>query len=351
MANRPTPMMISLRPRGGAKAFVAALALAVFAAAPALAAGASPAPATFGLTAVGSLGAIHLRGAPGRVLHGAVSVRNLSRHPVTVILQRAAIANASNGNANFLTTGVSGPGLWLSLSAGRVRVAPHSSRQVAYTVSIPLGITGASHYAGIVALDAADLRTPAIRRRSKSTGVTIYRISRQALPITIRLPGPLTRGLSLQSVKLSVASSGASLVLGLLPGGTELTEAATVNLRVLRGAQTIFKSATGLGQLFPGGALSYRIAWPGTPTPGTYRVVGTIRPVGSAVIYIDQTVGYTVAKASLLKSETPPGPVIHVPGSGMPGWVWIVLSVAFGLLIALLLAVWKLSRRLRAAPA
>jgi hypothetical protein len=351
MANRPTMMMISSRPHGGAKALVAALALAVFAAAPAFAAAASPAQATFGLTAVGSPGSIHLRGVPGRVLHGAVNVRNLSRHPITVILQRAEIANASNGNANFLTTGVAGPGLWLSLSAGRVRIAPHSSRQVAYTVSIPLGTTGASHYAGIVALNAADLRTPAIRRRSKSTGVTIYRISRQALPITIRIPGPLSRGLSLQSVKLSVGSSGASLVLGLLPGGTELTEAAQVNLRVLRGERTIFKSATGLGQLFPGGALSYRIAWPGTPTPGTYRVVGTIRPVGSRVIYIDQIVGYTVAKAAQLKHETPPVPVIHAPGSGIPGWVWIVLAFALALLIALAVVIWKLSRRLRAAPA
>jgi hypothetical protein len=161
-----------------------------------------------------------------------------------------------SGNANFLTTGISGPGQWLALSAGRVRVAPHSSRQVAYTVSIPRGITGA-HYAGIVALNAADLRTPAIRRRSKSksTGVTIYRISRQALPITIRIPGPLTRSLALRSVNLSVGSAGAALMLGLLPGGTELTEAAQVDLRVLRGAQTIFKSATGLGQLFPVGGL------------------------------------------------------------------------------------------------
>src|ERR1700685_2602288 len=135
MADRPTMMMISSRPHGGAKAFAAALALAVFAAPRAFAAQV-PAPATFGLTAVGSPGSIQLRGAPGRVLHGAVRVRNLSRHPITVILQRAEIANASNGNADFLTSGVSGPGLWLTLSAGRVRVAPHASRQVAYTVRI-----------------------------------------------------------------------------------------------------------------------------------------------------------------------------------------------------------------------
>jgi len=208
MAGRPTTMTGNSRRRGGATALLAALALAAFAPAPASAAAApAAAPAAFGLSAIGSTGSIHLRGAPGRVLHGAVRVRNLSGRPIVVILQPAAIANAANGNAAFLTTPISGAGRWLQLSAGRVPLAPHAARVITYTVSIPAGTTGASDYAGIVAVNAADLITPAIRRQSNGRSVTVYRVSRQALPLTIRLPGPLTRSLSLTSVRLTVASS------------------------------------------------------------------------------------------------------------------------------------------------
>jgi hypothetical protein len=270
-----------------------------------------------------------------------------------MILEPADIETSTNGNAAYITTRLQHAGRWLQLSATTIHLAPRAERQVAYTVRIPAAVSGGSHYAGIVAIDAAELSHPAARDKgtSKGHGFVIYRISRQALPLTIRLPGRLSDGLSLRSVKLSVAPSGASLMLGLLPGGTELTESAQVNLRIVRGHRTIFTSDTELGQLFPGSPLSYRIAWPGAPTPGAYRVLGTIRPVGSAVITIDRTVKYTSAKASLLESETPPGPATHVPGSGVPGWVWIALCVAVALLIGLSLAVWKLTRRDRPAPA
>jgi hypothetical protein len=150
-------------------------------------------------------------------------------------------------------------------------------------------------------------------------------------------------------VKLIVQPIGAGLVLGLLPGGTELTQGARVHLRVLRGARTIFTYASTLGQLFPGGGLSYRIAWPGRPTPGTYRVLGTIRPQGSAVINVDQTFSFTPQSAAELKRVTPPAD--QLPAAGTPGWVWIALACGAALVIALSLAVWRLARRPREARA
>jgi hypothetical protein len=159
----------------------------------------------------------------------------------------------------------------------------------------------------------------------------------------------LTRSLSLQSVKLVVAPVGAGLVLGLLPGGTELTQAAPITLRVLRGTRTIFTYASTLGQLFPGSGLDFRIPWPGHPTPGTYRLIGQIRPQGSAVINIDQTFGFSAAKASELTRVTPPLP--PGPGHGTPAWVLPVLAGGGLLLILLLLAVYRLAQRPRRALA
>jgi hypothetical protein len=342
-------MMISSRLHAAAMAPLALLALAAFAAAPAAAAAPAQPAVAFALSPAAAGSSIRLNGSPGRVLHGAVLVRNLSDDAVTVILERADIQNASNGNANYVTTPVAATGRWLRLGAARVRLAAHASQQVTYTISIPADAAGGSHYAGIVAINAADLITPAVRGKSKGRAFTIYRVSRQALPLTVRLPGQLSRGLALRSAGVSAEPIGAGLVLGLLPEGNELTEDATLNLRVLRGERTIFTYASTLGQLFPGSAVNFRIPWHGTPTAGAYHLIGTIRPAGSAVIHINRTIQFTPRGAAQLNRVTPP--TAQQRTAGVPGWVEIVLALGAMLLIGLSLAVWKLSRRARPAVA
>ena len=334
-------------------AMLAALALAATAATPATAA-APPAskPAAFALSPLGGTGALRLRGTPGRLLRGTVRVRNLTGHPVTVRLRAADIRNAANGNADYVTTGLSQTGRWLHLTASTVHLAAHTARHVAFTVSIPAQTRGAVHYAGIVAVDASELATAkAPRKRStKRTGFSFSRINRQALPITIRLPGPLKRKLTLRNVKLDVQPAGAGLMLGLQPRGSVLMQDAKVRLRVSRGTRTILKHASTLGQLFPGSKLDYRIAWKGQPTEGSYRVKGVIRPRAAKPVYIDQSVKFTPAKAKELKRETPP--VATAPGAGTtPPWVWIALAGGAALLLALLFVIWKLARRRPVAPA
>jgi hypothetical protein len=331
--------MTSLNLHAGAAATIAALALAASAAAPTPASAGAPAPSrpAFALTPVGTSGALLMRGRPGRVLHGAVLVRNLSGHRITIKLQRADIRGASNGNADYGTTGLSRTGRWLKLAATTVRLNPHASRKVAYTVRVPVTARGASHYAGIVGVDAAELAVKTRKRKSFS----FNRVTRQALPLTVRLPGPLTRSLALRSLEIKVEPAGAGLVLGLLPGGTELIARAGVKLRVLRGSRAVVTHDSTLGQLFPGAGLNFRIPLVSQPTKGSYRVVGVIRPERAAPIYIDQTIGFSPAKAAELEREATPG----APLPGLPLWVWLVLGGAGCLLVMLLLLVWKLRRR------
>lgn len=344
--------MYAPHPHAGAVVLLASLALAAFAAAPASAAPAPAAPkaATFALSAAGKTGALRLHSAPGRTVRGAIVVRNVSRRPVVLRLQPADVANATNGNADYVTARRSAAGRWVRLAATTVRLAPMASRKVPFSVHIPAGTRGASHYAGIVAFDAADVTAAARDKRRKGTSFTVSRITRQALPITLRLPGPLTRRLTLRSVKIKVDPAGAGLVLGLRPGGTILTQSAPVKLRVSRGERTILRHSSTLGQLFPDSKLDYRIAWNGRPTEGSYRVEGVIRPKAAKPVYIDEMVKFTAAKAQELKQETPP--VATAPGTNtMPGWLWIALAGGATLLLALSLAVWKLARRRPAAPA
>jgi len=344
--------MYAADPTTGAVVLLASLALAAFAAAPASAAPAPAAPkaATFGLSAVGQSGALRLRGAPGRTVRGAVRVRNVSRRPIVLRLQPADIANATNGNADYITARRSAAGRWVRLAATTVRLAPKASRKVPFSVRIPAGTRGASHYAGIVAFDAADVTAAARATKRKGTSFTISRITRQALPITLRLPGPLTRKLTLRSVRIKVDPAGAGLILGLRPGGTILTQSAPVKLRVSRGARTTFRHASTLGQLFPNDSFDFRIPWVGRPTEGDYLVRGVIRPKGAAPVYINQTVTFTPAKVKELKRETPPvAEPAPAKAAGLPMWVWLALTGGGALLLVLLFAIWRLARRARAA--
>jgi hypothetical protein len=344
MAMHSTTKMISLRPHRGVLALLATLALAATAAAPAATAAPAANVATFALTPVGTPGAVLLRGMPRSVLRGAVSVRNTTRHPVTVILRRADITTASNGNADYVTSPLSSAGRWLHLVATSVDLPPRAVRQVAFTVSIPAGTEGASHYAGIVAIDAAQLAAAAHPTPNGHSFAFSY-VNREALPLTIRLPGPLYRSLKLRSLAVDVEPAGAGLVLGLLPGGSDLIEGAQVHLRVLRGARVILTDASTLGQLFPGTGLNFRIPWVGQPTRGSYRVVGVIRPERAAPIYINQTIQFTPAKLRQLQRVTPAASPAPAAPSTVPLWAWVALTMAGILLAALLFAMAKLRRR------
>ena len=85
-----------------------------------------------------------------------------------------------------------------------------------------------------------------------------------------------------------------------------------------------------------------RDEWVETRRSGSYRVLGTIRPLDAPAVRIDRTVEFTPAAASQLKRVTPPA--APVP-TRVPGWLWPVLALTLGLLTAMSLALWKLSRR------
>jgi hypothetical protein len=324
--------------RSGVLGLLVSLALAPHA----VAAGGVPPPKapTFAL----STDARVLAGEPGQVLHGAVLVRNLTGHPVAVRLQAADIRNATNGNADFVSTPLSGAGRWLHITVSTLRLLARATGRVTYTVSVPPTATGASHYAGIVAVDVADLARGPAPRKAKRTSFTFKRINRQALPLTVRLPGPLSHRLVLRSVKLSVQPAGAGLLLGIVPRGSELIPTTDVDLRVSRGLRTVLTYSASLGQLFPDSTLDYRIPWEGRPTEGTYHVVGVIRPEGAPAVTIDRTVAFTADNSKELEHETPPGP----QPPALPLWMWMVLAAAGTLLTVALLAVWRLKRELAA---
>lgn len=342
MANDSTVRSASRRRRGVVASF-ASLALAASTCAPAFGAPPAPRPTAFALTPAGSSGSMLLRSTAGQVVRGSVLVRNTSGHRVRVRLRVADIRNASNGNADYITKRPSATGRWLRLRARSVRLAPAAVRRVRYAVRIPRRARGGAHYGGIVAVDAADLRRARTNQRKPRERFSFSRISRQALPLTIRLPGPHKRRLALRSVKFVVEPAGAGLVLGLRPRGTELIQQARVRLRVTSGERTVLRHSGTLGQLFPGSSLHYRIALPQPPTEGSYRVQGVIRPQRAARVYINKTITFSAEKVSELEDETATAPA--APAPGLPTWVWIALTAGGLALIASTTALLLVKRR------
>lgn len=331
--------------RARAAAIVAiALAAASAASTPVAAASTPAARATVALTTSDGGAPPFVRAARGAVVRRAVRVTNLTNRRVTVVLQAADLRNATNGNADYRTTHVTRDGRWVHLARSRVRLRPLASRRVSFRVSVPRSARGSSHYAGIVATNAAELAAAArASKRSRGKAFRFARVNRQALPITVRLPGRVTRHLSLRSIRIDASSAGAGLVLALRPDGSTVIRDAPISLRVSHGGRRVFAHVATLGQLFPGSSLRYRIPWRGRPTEGSYRVVGVLRPRNAPPVRFDRTVGFAAPAAAKLQREMPPA--AQRAGAALPGWVWLALGAATLLLLALSVAVWKLAHR------
>lgn len=206
-----------------------------------------------------------------------------------------------------------------------------------------------------MAVDVADLApsAPGAAVSGRRT-ITIRRVSRLAQPVTIRLPGKLTRALALGRADIDDRSTGPALDLKLRPTGNVLIEDADLRLRVLRQARTVFTHAQTLGQLFPGSPVALRIPWDGKLQPGPYRVLGIVRPAGAPVVRIDTVVA--LRPATPLPTTTPGAVEEPVPGSAveLPAWLRAALGgVALTLLVlaVAVAALWRRSRRHAATPA
>lgn len=78
----------------------------------------------------------------------------------------------------YVTARLSSTGRWVKLAAAAVQLPPKASRRIAFSVRIPAQARGASHYAGIVALDADDVAGAARDKTRPAKTFTISRISR-----------------------------------------------------------------------------------------------------------------------------------------------------------------------------
>jgi hypothetical protein len=325
-----------------------ALALAAAAAAPAAATADSPAPGGFNITSPDKSGAVLLNGTTGATLSGRLEAFNTSRRPKVLRLQAADLNTASSGGLSYGTTHPRRAGAWVRLNASEVRIPARSSVNVAFTVAVPRGVRGGSHYAGIVATDArrASAQTASVEVGKGRRSVQVGRIVRVAVPVTVRLPGPRTRNVAYTGASLNTDATRPALALALENTGTALIDGARISFHIERDGKRLMKHTSTMAVLMPDSGVRYSVPWTAGTEQGDYRLVGTVTPRGARRVNINEVLTVSAKQADKLAAQTRT-PEAAVAPKSTPMALWAALGAAALLVAAMGVAMWRMLRRMK----
>jgi hypothetical protein len=320
------------------------LAASAAASPPAFAAAKGPAKVGFFIAPVGKP-SLRFAAKSGETITGRVRVQNLASRSRTVRLTAADLVTADTGGASFPATAPKKVGTWLELDREQVRLAPHTGTTVRFQAHVPPQARTGEHYAGIVAVDAAE--AAAARRPSKARGgVSVRHLARLALPVRLTVPGALATRLALTEMHFGVDASGSSLRVGMRNAGNQIIRETGIELQVTQDGKSLLSVRDELRDFITGSAISFPAAWRGPLRRGSYRVTGVIRPQGGPPVPVDQTVAFTPKLAHKLERKTGQP---SAPGDAQPIWIWIALAVALTAAGAVSVAYVRLRRRLHTA--
>lgn len=320
---------------------------AAAATAPSAATAAPPQSVPFTLSAVGARDYHRYAVEPGDTVRGTLRVVNRSRQTRVIRLQALDLVTADTGGIHFRPGRPTGVGRWLRLERRDVRLAPGARQRVRYTGRVPANAAPGQRFAGLVALDRAELRAS---RRAPAGGrsVVLHHLTRLALPVRFTVPGAARRRLAAGLARFAADASGSRIDLPLRDAGGRLVREALIDLAVTdEEGRPRFRHRARFAEFVPRTAIRYPIAWRGPSAEGRYRLVGTITPKGAPVVRIDQRISFTRRRASELERESG---VVAAPGSTPFG---LVAGLAAALMFALLAsaAYVRTRRRLRVLTA
>jgi hypothetical protein len=336
-------MTMSRHPSLGAALLCGTLLIALAGAAPSSAA---PTPKAVGFfVAPAGTPALRFDARPGRTVTGRIRVVNLAARGRTIRLTTADLVTADTGGASFPDERPKSTGTWLQLDQEHVVLAGHGSARVGFRAVVPASARPGQHYAGIVAVDAAEAAA-AHEPPQKGDGVEVHHLARLALPVRLTVPGAQFTRLAATDMHFSVDASGSSLRVDLRNAGNKIIRETTMELHISRDSRELLAVRNQIRDFITDSEISYPVAWRDTLHPGTYHVTGTIRPRGGPPVSIDKTVDFTpkLAKALDEKTGTP-----AAPGDGQPIWIWALLAAVLAAGAAVTTAYLRLRRRLKAA--
>jgi hypothetical protein len=309
-----------------------------------------PAPGGFYITSPDKSGALSLKGTTGATLSGRLKAFNTSRRPKVLRLQAADLNTASSGGLSYGTAHPRRAGAWVRLDASEVRLPPRSSVNVAFTVAVPRGVRGGSHYAGIVATDAqrVSAQSPSVTAAKGRRSVQVRRIVRVAVPVTVHLPGPRTRNVAYTGASLNTDGTRPALGLELENTGTALIDGARLTFHVERDGKRLMKHASTMAALMPDSGLRYSVPWTAGTEKGDYRLVGTVTPRGARRVNINEVLTVSGKQADKVAAQAKAPAAAAAPKS-IPVALWLALGAAVVLVAGMGVALWRMRRRIKTA--
>jgi Bacterial protein of unknown function (DUF916) len=241
--------------------------------------------------------------APGALKRGAVRVVNRTERPTTVFVRTADVTTAAGGGLQYGTETAQANGRWVRLARSRVRLAAGAVETVRFRLRVPDGAEPGDHFAGIVALNRADVRA-ARRRQDDGRGLALRFLPRLAIAVQATVPGGRTRELTTGQAGIDVAPTATGATLAVRNSGELLVGATSGDLAILQGDTVLARRYLDLGAFVPRTEIRLRVPFEGTPAEGMYRLRGTLRPEGAEPIQVDEEVEFGAEAATQFRRET-----------------------------------------------
>jgi hypothetical protein len=274
-------------------------------------------------------------GVPGHSVVGRVQLSNRTGGQKRIGLRAVDVRTAATGGLEYGAGAPRSAGRWLTLARRSIVLSPGTTVQVPFRVRVPAGAGPGDHFAGIVAVDSAEVARQG--RRSRAGGDLQLRfVSRLAIAVHMRLPGPAHRRMEFRGAEIVVSPAGARLVLRLRNAGNRLLLRSHGDVTVSQDGEDLFTARVDPDSFVPGTEIGFPVPWLGRPARGTYRVHGVIRPRGAPAVRIDTNVEFGAKQARQYKRQT--GKEAKAGGTPMLMWVVLcfagLLAVGFGLAYA-----------------
>jgi len=263
---------------------------------------------------------------PGTVVRDYVAVTNFSAMPVTFDLYATDAFNNASGSLDLLpaTRKPTGIGSWVSDLKRTITLAPNARANEPFTLTIPKTATPGDHAGGIV----ASVTVP-----GQNGAGTVVKVDRRlAVPLNLRVDGPLSAALTIESV-----SSAYHGTLNPVGGGkvdVHYTVHNTGNIRLNLTQDVVAKGLFGLTTLGRSQADPLTDLLPGASYTATVHVTDVF-PLGPMTLRLRAVPGQPAGVPPL--QSRPEAVSFSVRMWATP---WLVLVILVLLVVGFLLGRW-----------
>src|SRR4051794_23401662 len=187
---------------------------------------------------------------------GTLELRSSARRPLTVLIDPVGSLTASTLGSAYKVRGgaAAGPATWTGIGPRRLLLAPHATKVIPVSVSVPPG-TQAGDYLSGVSVQA--LTKPVIQRTKGN--VAVASVQRYAVGVLVRVPGPRSPLIRLTHATVKREPAGTTFYVYGANAGNSVLQNVRGNILVTRGNHVVARRAVGPGTFVTGTSIAYPV--------------------------------------------------------------------------------------------